>query len=314
MAAASELTKEEHERYDRQIRMWGLQAQKNMREGRILFFNLDGVNSEVLKNCVLAGVGGCCLVDDSQITKKNCETHFYVTNEAIGSTWSDVAVKYFQPMNPNCKLWTNKEENILNNLENLKEFKIVCLSNQNLETQRKIAAACRNFSIPYFYSRSSGIYAYSFTDCLKNRKIVHKDIEGETVTEQSEVEWCDFETSLTATIQDIKRKRKKGAFTLIAFQALESFESLPGKQALLEKINEMMKTRNLTEKRLFFEDVVDDLLRCWNVNLAMTNALLGGFVANSVLAKLQATGKRVPFHNMLCCNIRDTDVGRFLAE
>jgi ubiquitin-like 1-activating enzyme E1 A len=42
--------------YDRQIRLWGAEAQKKMQQSRVLYIHVTGTTSEVLKNLVLAGV------------------------------------------------------------------------------------------------------------------------------------------------------------------------------------------------------------------------------------------------------------------
>lgn len=42
--------------YDRQIRLWGAEAQKKMQSSRVLYIHVTGVSSEVLKNLVLAGI------------------------------------------------------------------------------------------------------------------------------------------------------------------------------------------------------------------------------------------------------------------
>ncbi|KAL7522285.1 hypothetical protein ACHAWX_006980 [Stephanocyclus meneghinianus] len=42
--------------YDRQIRLWGADAQKRMSNARVLYINLTGVTCEMVKNLVLAGV------------------------------------------------------------------------------------------------------------------------------------------------------------------------------------------------------------------------------------------------------------------
>lgn len=42
--------------YDRQIRLWGADAQKRMSTARVLYINLTGVTCEIMKNLVLAGI------------------------------------------------------------------------------------------------------------------------------------------------------------------------------------------------------------------------------------------------------------------
>ncbi|CAB9498595.1 activating enzyme subunit 1 [Seminavis robusta] len=42
--------------YDRQIRLWGKEAQEKMAKAKVLYIHVTGVSSEVLKNLVLAGI------------------------------------------------------------------------------------------------------------------------------------------------------------------------------------------------------------------------------------------------------------------
>mmetsp|Transcript_8334 Transcript_8334/g.17400 ORF Transcript_8334/g.17400 Transcript_8334/m.17400 type:complete len:375 (-) Transcript_8334:262-1386(-) len=42
--------------YDRQIRLWGIDAQQRMSKARVLYIRLSGVTCEIMKNLVLAGV------------------------------------------------------------------------------------------------------------------------------------------------------------------------------------------------------------------------------------------------------------------
>jgi ubiquitin-like 1-activating enzyme E1 A len=42
--------------YDRQIRLWGAEAQSKMSSAKVLYINTSGISSEILKNLVLAGI------------------------------------------------------------------------------------------------------------------------------------------------------------------------------------------------------------------------------------------------------------------
>ena len=42
--------------YDRQIRLWGAEAQKKMQNSKVLYIHITGGSSEVLKNLCLAGI------------------------------------------------------------------------------------------------------------------------------------------------------------------------------------------------------------------------------------------------------------------
>jgi len=49
------LSREEADRYDRQIRVWGAEAQTRIRDSVVFVAGLNGLHPEVVKNIVLAG-------------------------------------------------------------------------------------------------------------------------------------------------------------------------------------------------------------------------------------------------------------------
>ncbi|CAK9183193.1 unnamed protein product [Ilex paraguariensis] len=59
-----ELTEQETALYDRQIRVWGVDAQRRLSKSHILVSGLRGTVVEFCKNIVLAGVGSLTLNDD----------------------------------------------------------------------------------------------------------------------------------------------------------------------------------------------------------------------------------------------------------
>jgi len=55
-ATTTTTTPSESEIYDRQIRLWGAEAQKKMQSSKVLYVHVTGSSSEVLKNLCLAGI------------------------------------------------------------------------------------------------------------------------------------------------------------------------------------------------------------------------------------------------------------------
>eukprot|EP00527_Entomoneis_sp_CCMP2396_P007809 CAMPEP_0198143626 /NCGR_PEP_ID=MMETSP1443-20131203/8577_1 /TAXON_ID=186043 /ORGANISM="Entomoneis sp., Strain CCMP2396" /LENGTH=346 /DNA_ID=CAMNT_0043806889 /DNA_START=51 /DNA_END=1091 /DNA_ORIENTATION=- len=55
-ATTTATTRSESDVYDRQIRLWGAEAQAKMSQAKVLYINITGVSSEILKNLVLAGI------------------------------------------------------------------------------------------------------------------------------------------------------------------------------------------------------------------------------------------------------------------
>ena len=52
MCVMADLTEEEKARYDRQIRVWGAEAQTRIQNAKILVVGLNGLHPEVVKNVV----------------------------------------------------------------------------------------------------------------------------------------------------------------------------------------------------------------------------------------------------------------------
>jgi len=58
------LSEEQAAMYDRQLRVWGVEAQKKMGQSKFLVIGLTGLAAEACKNVVLAGIGTMVLFDD----------------------------------------------------------------------------------------------------------------------------------------------------------------------------------------------------------------------------------------------------------
>ncbi|ELK23996.1 SUMO-activating enzyme subunit 1 [Myotis davidii] len=64
--AGGGISEEEAAQYDRQIRLWGLEAQKRLRASRVLLVGTKGLGAEIAKNLILAGVKGLTMLDHEQ--------------------------------------------------------------------------------------------------------------------------------------------------------------------------------------------------------------------------------------------------------
>ena len=78
MSAA--LTTKETEIYDRQLRLWGVEAQQRMRGARVYIAGLSGIGTEVTKNLVLAGVS-VTLLDAQVVTPAHLSVNFCLGGE-----------------------------------------------------------------------------------------------------------------------------------------------------------------------------------------------------------------------------------------
>jgi ubiquitin-like 1-activating enzyme E1 A len=78
------ITADEIALYDRQIRLWGVQAQENIRRANILLVGIKGLGNEVAKNLALAGVRSLTVADNELVTELDLGAQFFVTAEDVG--------------------------------------------------------------------------------------------------------------------------------------------------------------------------------------------------------------------------------------
>lgn len=80
--------------YDRQIRLWGAEAQKRLKESNVLIIGLSAVQAEVAKNLVLSGIS-VTLLDDELVTAEDLGANFFLREEHIGKPVRARARIYF---------------------------------------------------------------------------------------------------------------------------------------------------------------------------------------------------------------------------
>lgn len=77
------ITEEEAALYDRQLRLWGVEAQRKMQNAAVLIYGFRGLAAEIAKNIVLAGVGKVTLLDEQDITEVDLGANFFLREEDV---------------------------------------------------------------------------------------------------------------------------------------------------------------------------------------------------------------------------------------
>jgi molybdopterin/thiamine biosynthesis adenylyltransferase len=70
--------------YDRQIRLWGVQAQQKIRTANILLVSIKALANEIAKNLVLAGIGSITLADHQVVTEDDLGAQFFISEADVG--------------------------------------------------------------------------------------------------------------------------------------------------------------------------------------------------------------------------------------
>ncbi|RKP37045.1 hypothetical protein BJ085DRAFT_39928 [Dimargaris cristalligena] len=101
--ASQGITEEEAALYDRQIRLWGLDAQQRLRNSRIRVAGLKSpIALELCKNLVLAGIGQLFLMDNRLVEASDLTTLYCCLGDeaCVGTKLIEVYKKYLQTLNP----------------------------------------------------------------------------------------------------------------------------------------------------------------------------------------------------------------------
>ncbi|PWN96142.1 hypothetical protein FA09DRAFT_346764 [Tilletiopsis washingtonensis] len=159
--------------YDRQIRLWGLEAQNRMRRSHILLAGLGGVATEALKNIVLAGVGRVSLLDDAPVQPGDLEAGFFWREDDVGNARAACALPRVQALNPLVKvdvlhgpLLEGAHEDVAARLAELGVAVLVVSAELAHDRTRLIQLndLCRTLSLKYYVSAAQGFGGYIFSD------------------------------------------------------------------------------------------------------------------------------------------------------
>jgi len=96
-----QLSEEERAVYDRQLRVWGVEAQKRLRSSSVLIVGLGGLGAEVSKNLVLAGVGRLTIVDERSVTEEDMDASFLLDQSHLGKNRAESSLDQLRLLNPN---------------------------------------------------------------------------------------------------------------------------------------------------------------------------------------------------------------------
>lgn len=154
-----ELTREELERYDRQLRIWGEEAQLKLKKASILIVGLGGLGSPAAIYLAAAGVGRLILVDDEIVELSNLNRQILYDETDIGKPKVDVAVKKLNKLNRNVEIIAFKDKLTEENAEQLISMADIVLDGtDNWKTRFIINKTCVKLGKTYVYAGVEGLY------------------------------------------------------------------------------------------------------------------------------------------------------------
>lgn len=160
------ITEDEEALYDRQIRLWGVDAQKKLLAARILMINMSGLAAEIAKNLVLSGISRMTVLDENDVTEEDTRTNFLLPHSTIGKNRAESCINELLRLNPNVKVVADKSRLADKEASFFSEsnFDLVCALIDNPDQIQTIDAYCRQGKVMFLNGVVKGMYGYMFVD------------------------------------------------------------------------------------------------------------------------------------------------------
>ena len=224
-AEVANITEQEAELYDRQIRLWGLDAQKRLRSAKICVLGLSGLGAEITKNLVLSGINSMDLVDDAKVSDMDATSQFLAPRDQLGQNRAEASLQRLQQLNPmvsaekwkptfdlnfQVKVSADPSETKDKDAEFFKKFDVVVATNCCKEEILRINAICRAEKVLFYAGDIFGFYGFSFMDLVSHEYV-------EEIKETKEADDKDQEPAAKKQkVQDMETKTVKKAMTFVS--------------------------------------------------------------------------------------------------
>ncbi|KAI4967718.1 hypothetical protein ZWY2020_016967 [Hordeum vulgare] len=196
-----ELTAQETALYDRQIRVWGVDAQKRLSKAHVLVCGVNGTTIEFCKNIVLAGVGSLSLMDDHIVTEDDLSANFLIPHDESmhgGCSRAEACCESLKDFNPMVRVAVAKGDPSVIDEGFIDSFDIIVVSCTSLKT--------------------------------KNHSYLQKKPGGEP--EQQELTYASLQEAISVPWKNLPKKTTKLYY---AMRVLESYELSEGRNPVFKR-------------------------------------------------------------------------------
>ncbi|OQE27768.1 hypothetical protein PENSTE_c004G02301 [Penicillium steckii] len=154
--------------YSRQLYVLGHEAMKRMGSSNVLVVGLKGLGVEIAKNIALAGVKSLTLHDPAPVAISDLSSQFFLQQQDVGKPRAEVTAPRVAELNSYVPVTIHEGENLVGNLEQLKRYQAVVLTQTPLKEQLAIADFCHKNGIYLTITDTFGLFGYIFNDFGKN--------------------------------------------------------------------------------------------------------------------------------------------------
>ncbi|KAF9257508.1 hypothetical protein L218DRAFT_935725 [Marasmius fiardii PR-910] len=304
-APTTEFTEEEQGRYDRQIRLWGIEAQQRMRNATILVVGLKGTATETIKNIVLAGIGRLIIVDGDDVKEEDLGAGFFFREEDVGKKRVDAAKPRIESLNPLVTVTTiptfsavdaQSFETILQ--EN--NVRLVCVTDSDRDGLIRMNNVCRRAGKLFYAGGTYGLLGYIFCDL--------GDYDSVSPTGKIRTSYTPLESALRHRWTSLTRRQTKELNPAVVFLVLAIWQYQSTHDGKLpEQEEEAEEVQRIADALVLEADVNKQVLTTVRPDLISSTipttphefspicAVVGGMLGQDVLKALG--GKDQPLAN-----------------
>lgn len=289
--------------YDRQIRLWGLEAQNRMRSAHVLVVGFSGIATEVIKNIVLAGIGTLTIIDDGVVREEDLSASFFFRDTDVGvPRTAEAPLQRIQQLNPHVQVHGRSDAGVLTDeaLDTLQPD-VILVTHGIRKDLIAWNEACRRRNIMFFAAGAYGLHGYLFCDLKELDYVVDRPVPG--TNEKAPQRFRQTFVPLRESLDSPWTFRASPG--LVAIQALWDVEipdSVDALQtALADRANSLMQTKGVKPTSVFRRvdaaSFYGEFARAsWGAvkhqsiaAFAPTSAILGGILGQAIL---NALGRR----------------------
>ncbi|KAI0115337.1 hypothetical protein F4814DRAFT_419150 [Daldinia grandis] len=161
--------------YDRQLRLWGMEAQQKIQNTNVVLITMKALANEIAKNLVLAGIGSLTVVDDQVVTEADLGAQFFLTEENIGQSRAEAAVGRIQKLNPRVKVIADSGSIMTKGASFFGNFDIVIATDLSPTVFAFINTATRLHNRQFYAAGTYGFYGYIFCDLIEHDYVLQRD-------------------------------------------------------------------------------------------------------------------------------------------
>jgi ubiquitin-like 1-activating enzyme E1 A len=188
--------------YDRQIRLWGVQAQEKIRNANILLITMKALASEVAKNIVLAGINSLTIVDHALVTESDLGAQFFISEADIGANRAEAAAPNIRKLNPRVTVNVDHADIRTKAPDYFSRFDVVIATDLGPDILNVINTVTRQNHKPFYAAGVHGFYGFIFSDLIQHDYVVEREKSNRPTLLEPETR--------TRSVVGVKTKKENG--------------------------------------------------------------------------------------------------------